>query len=159
MAQFVVLEPAGADGADRAVFVRDGFSVVALVLPVLWLLLQKLWLEAAAVLALSVALGFLGGLLGLSAAISPIVFLVGLFVALESPQWKIARLRRRGFAERAAVAARNRGEAEIRYFMNRAAPEAAAPSHPLPQWDKASARPLHASTGATIGFVGHRGEN
>ncbi len=55
MAQFVVLEPTGAEAFQerrepalrpkRAVFVRDGFSILALVFPFVWLLMQRLWFE------------------------------------------------------------------------------------------------------------------
>ncbi len=40
MAQYVVLEPD--DGNGETVFVRDGFSLFALVLPIVWLVIQRL---------------------------------------------------------------------------------------------------------------------
>ncbi len=86
---------------------------------------------------------------------------MSLFVALEGAQWKIAKLRRQGFVESAAIDAGNLDEAEIRYFTEKAASvegvaEIPAPKPSLP---RETPRPTYSSTGSTIGFVGHRGEN
>lgn len=157
MARFVVLEP-DTGSADAAVFVRDGFHVLALVLPFVWLLFQRLWFEAFAVLGVSLLLGLAGGFFGIGHAVPLLSLLVGLFVALEGPQWKIARLVRKGFRICAALEAADLDEAEIRYFTGRAAPEAAPAKMPLPVWDDRTPRPAYSSFGH-IGFVGHRGEN
>ena len=56
MAVYVVMEPPGAsrnDAASGAVLVRDAFSVLAFLLPPLWLLWHRLWIEAALVFALA----------------------------------------------------------------------------------------------------------
>ena len=56
MASYVVMEPPGAsrnDAAAGAVLVRDGFSFLAFLLPPLWLLWHRLWIEAALVFALA----------------------------------------------------------------------------------------------------------
>lgn len=167
MAQFVVLEPVDSQDSEKTVFVRDGFHVLALILPFLWLLMQRLWFEAFAVLGVSVLLGLAGSSLGISNAVPLISLLLSLFVALEGPNWKIAKLRRQGFAEQAVIDAANLEEAEIRYFHGRKeteplsaktpAPQFTAPEWPAPQ--STGQRPAYSSSGSTIGFVGHRGEN
>ncbi len=163
MAQFVVLEPdAGAQSTEKTVFVRDGFYTLALVLPVLWLLLQRLWFEAFAVLGVTILLGFAGSMLGMSNAAPLITLLFTLFVALEGSNWKIAKLKRQGFTEKAVIDAADLEEAEIRYFYG--LEEAAQPATlldeaPAPEWAQQTPRPTYSSFGSTIGFVGHRGEN
>ncbi len=159
MAQFVVLEPVDSQNAEKAVFVRDGFHVLALILPVVWLLFQRLWFEAAIVFGVTILLGLGGSLLGISNAVPLLTLLVSVFVALEGANWKIAKLRRQGFVEKAVIDAANLEEAEIRYFHDREEPLAVRPNVAAPEWTPQTARPAYSSTGSTIGFVGHRGEN
>ena len=48
MAIYVVMEPPAArpnEASDGAVFMRDGFSLLALLVPPLWLLWHRLWIE------------------------------------------------------------------------------------------------------------------
>ncbi|MBV2142047.1 DUF2628 domain-containing protein [Falsochrobactrum sp. TDYN1] len=165
MAQFVVLEPASAasrDSTENTVFVRDGFYVLALVLPVLWLLLQRLWFEAFAVFGLTILLGLAGSMLGISNAVPLLTLLFSFFVAVEGVNWKIAKLRRQGFTQKAVIDAASLEEAEIRYFhgLENPAPAATEPAQtPAPGWAQQAPRPTYSSFGSTIGFVGHRGEN
>ena len=163
MAQFVVLEPdAGAQSTEKTVFVRDGFHTLALILPIVWLLLQRLWFEAIAVLGVTILLGFAGSMLGISNAVPLITLLFSLFVALEGVNWKIAKLKRQGFIEKAVIDAADLEEAEIRYFygIEKAIQPATVPAEaPAPEWAGQAPRPTYSSFGSTIGFVGHRGEN
>ncbi len=86
MAQFVVLEPTGAEAfpgeagtgspSEKAVFVRDGFSILALVFPFVWLLMQRLWFEAFAVLGITILLGLAGTSLGIDDAVPLLAILV-----------------------------------------------------------------------------------
>lgn len=158
MAQFVVLEPAGTQSSEKAVFVRDGFYTLALILPVVWLLSQRLWFEAIAALGVTILLGVAGAALGISNAVPLITLLFSLFVALEGANWKIAKLKRQGYVEKAVVDASDLEEAEIRYFYS--LEEVTAPVEaPAPEWAGQAPRPTYSSFGSTIGFVGHRGEN
>ena len=177
MAQYVVLEPTGAkaisgkvgtgfpsviateENSDKTVFVRDGFYVLALILPFVWLLFQRLWFEAFAVLGITVLLGFAGAYFGIADAVPLLTILVSLFVAFEGASWKIAKLKRQGYTERAAIDAVDLEEAEIRYFYGRDVPETARAQTLAPAWEKQASRPGYSSTGSTIGFVGHRGEH
>lgn len=175
MAQFVILEPTeasfkkkrGGTSVEHSVFVRDGFHVLALVLPFVWLLAQRLWFEAFAILGVTALLGFAGSYFGIAEAVPLLTLIVSLLVAFEGANWKIAKLKRQGYVERAAIDASDLDEAEIRYFFGRAAAETTLAEKPVPasepvsahRWEKASLRPTYSSTGSTIGFVGHRGEN
>lgn len=166
MAQFVVLEKTGVDGAENSVFVRDGFYTLALILPVVWLFLQRLWFEAFVVLGITILLGFAGSMLGISNAIPLITLLVSLFVALEGANWKIAKLKSQGFGEKAVIDASDLDEAEVRYFYGleeadqpATIPTTVSAQTPAPEWAQKAPRPTYSSFGSTIGFVGHRGEN
>ena len=133
MSRYVVLEPPPEDfrtegalvgtgaGApsDRAVFVRDGFSIWAFLFSVLWLLRHRLWLAAAATLALVVGLAFLDRVPGFGPAVPILEFLVGLLAGLEGASLRIAKMRRLGWSEAAAFHAEDRDEAEIIYYAGK----------------------------------------
>ena len=114
MARYVVMQKeVDVSGAQ---FIRDGFSVPALIVPHLWLLFHRQWLAATAVISV-LALGMLAAwhwqapsfALGADALIS-------IYVALEGATLRIANLERAGWHEAAVVEADNAEEAEIRYF-------------------------------------------
>lgn len=127
MASYVVMEPPVADGGDagreRAVLVRDGFHVLAFLVPALWLLWHRLWIEALAVVVVTVALSAFGSAVGLGNAAPALAFIVSLYVGLEGPALRLAALRRRGWRAWGMVEAGDAGEAEIRY-LNEAEGEA-----------------------------------
>lgn len=167
MASFVVLEPTDAASAERVVFVRDGFSLPALILPVVWLLLNKLWFEAALVLAATIFLGVMAGFFGLAAATPLLGLLVSVLVGFEGSNWRIAGLRRNGFNEKAVIEAHNEAEAELRYFVEAtfaepsaplSLPSSASPPSPASQFKPAAYSGTRPSFGSSIGLVGHRGE-
>lgn len=117
MASYVVMEPPAAEGAeDRAVLVRDGFHFLAFVLPAVWLLFHRLWLEALAVVVVTAALSALGSVAGLGSAAPVLSLLVSVYVGLEGAALKLARYRRRGWREWGVVEAANAADAEIRYL-------------------------------------------
>jgi hypothetical protein len=119
MAIYVVMEPPAAtaeEAAERAVLVRDGFSLIALVAPVVWLLWHRLWIEAALALAAGIGLTVLGETAGLGFAGAALSLLVSIYVGLEGPALRIDALRRRGWRDWGVVEARDRHEAELRYL-------------------------------------------
>lgn len=118
MAIFVVMEPPGVsrnDAASGAVLVRDAFSILGFLLPPLWLLWHRLWIEAALAFAVSVGLTALGEIAGLSFAGAALSLLVSVYVGLEGAALRINALRRRGWREWGVVEGSNLAEAEIRY--------------------------------------------
>ena len=148
MTRYVVLEPPlTEDGAalaeaaktgiasERAVFVRDGFSIWALLFSVLWLLRYRLWVAAIITLALVVGLSFLDAIPGFGPAVPILELLVGLLVGLEGPSLRIEKLRRQGWTETAAFNADGRDEAEIIYYAGKASgePESSVTTMPATQ--------------------------
>ena len=130
MASYVVMEPPVADadaGRERAVLVRDGFHVLAFLVPALWLLWHRLWIEALAVVAVTMALSAFGSAVGLGNAAPALAFIVSLYVGLEGPALRLAALRRRGWRAWGLVEAGDAAEAEIRY-LNEVEGEAGEPA-------------------------------
>ena len=128
MAAYVVMEPPGAppgEASDGAMFIRDGFSILAFLVPPLWLLWKTLWIEAAFAFAAAVGLAALGEAAGFGLIGSALSLLVSIFIGLEGSALRIAAQRRRGWSERAAIEADTLDEAEIRYLS---ADDAVAPT-------------------------------
>jgi hypothetical protein len=124
MARFVVMEKPGEP--ERAVFIRDGFSVVGLVVPLLWLLWHRLWflaLAALALLALAAALAFW---LKFPALLIAAEIALALSVALEGATLRCKAARFAGWQDAAVIHAESAEEAEIRHFG------AVAPAIPRP---------------------------
>jgi Protein of unknown function (DUF2628) len=119
MASYIVMEPASDRRGDAALFIRDAFALLAVILPVPWLLWHRLWFEAA--LALCAGLVLAGAAVWLNsenlAGIGSI--LIGFYVALEGGALKTAAARRRGYADAAIVEAGSIAEAEERYYRSR----------------------------------------
>jgi hypothetical protein len=137
MAIYVVLEPDAeslSQAQEKAVLVRDGFSFNAFLLPVAWLLLHRLWFEALAALALTLAAGalatYLGGhpLLGWTLSL-----LTQIYFGLEAQTLRIAALRRRGWNLWGPVEAGNKREAELRYAVSADEREVELETKPWPQ--------------------------
>lgn len=119
-----------AKGGDPAVeIVPDTFTPIAFVLPWVYFLRERMWLETLAYLVL---LGLLIGgsfLLGLPDIVRPIVtLLTGLLFGLEAPSLKRWHLARRGYREAAVIVAANKDEAERRWFDEADARRAPPPS-------------------------------
>jgi Protein of unknown function (DUF2628) len=114
MARFVVMQKG--DDATGAKFVRDSFSLPALIVPHLWLLFHRQWLAAAAVIGVMVLAVLAAWQLGAPLLLLGADILISLYVALEGATLRIANLQRDGFSEAAIIEAATGEEAEIRYF-------------------------------------------
>jgi uncharacterized protein DUF2628 len=120
MASWMVMEPAGnghAANAIDAAFVRDGFSFLAFLLPPLWLLWHRLWIEAALAIAALVLAAALHEVTGFALAAPLLWLLVSLFVGLEGNGLRIAALRRRGWQEWGVVEAGSLDDADAHYAV------------------------------------------
>jgi hypothetical protein len=133
MAVFAVYAPPGdltrPELAEKVVFVREGFRLIALVLPFVYFLLHRAWLPLLIYAAGLVLVNVLAGLAGLS---TQLVLLVNLLYAIlfgiEAAglrQWSLAR---KGFEHIASVVARKPEEAEMRFFSSLDARPPRAPS-------------------------------
>jgi Protein of unknown function (DUF2628) len=119
MASYVVMEPASDRRGDAALFIRDAFAPLAVIVPVPWLLWNRLWFEAAMALCASLILVGVSAWAGVPQWVGIASILMGLYVALEGSALKIAAARRRGYQEAAFVDARSLSEAEERYYLAR----------------------------------------
>jgi hypothetical protein len=119
MASFIVMEPANDRRGDAALFIRDSFHFLALVVPVLWLMLNRLWYEAVMVALVSLILVGSLSYLGLAQWSGFASFLIGLYIALEGSALQISASRRRGFVDEAIIDANSLREAEESYYLDR----------------------------------------
>lgn len=156
MASYVVLERRPAAGRRiETELVRDEFSYLALVFPLVWLLWYRLWFAALVLLLVSVGVGMIGEYLAPGLAMVVAGFVVSFFVALEGPAWRVARFRRLGYMETGAVVAPSLSEAEIRWFAGSRAPQKPAP---VTKHRAATPPPLPSSdhSDMVFGFAGER---
>jgi hypothetical protein len=108
----------GAENGSAAAdveFVRDGFSFFAFVSSALWCIWHGLWRELALIVIAGLAIVALGLVFG-NGAMLGLGLLLALYVGFEAGPIREQALARRGFAHRADIAARNRGEAELIWF-------------------------------------------
>lgn len=118
MKRFIIMAGPNDPHGDGIRFIRDGFHPLAFVLPVIWLVWNRLWLHAALAFA---AMGIVAAATStwLPAAL-PVIsglvnFAIGLATAFEGPAWLTADLERKGFSLREVVIAGSLGEAEEVY--------------------------------------------
>lgn len=148
MAAYVAMEPPGRE--EETLFVRDGFTLFAFLVPVLWFLWQRMWIEALLALGLTLLLSSLDSLGGMGAPL--LSLLVSLLIGLEAPTLRLWNLERRGWRERGAVEADNLADAETRFFLGEEeAPDEILPPSPAPGFGRNARGPV-------LGlFAGRRG--
>lgn len=120
MRSFTVHLPPLASEEERlakAVFVRDGFHVVALLAAPLWLLWYRQWLGLALYIAAMIVLDFSAGFLS-GWAFSIINLLFGIGLALEASTLRRWRLDAHGWHMAAALSAHDLEDAEQRFFTS-----------------------------------------
>ncbi len=164
MASFLVLAPRLENGQrdeDRTVFIRDGFAFVALIVPFLWLLVHRLWFEAALILAAAVIISLIGDYTGHDDMAAFIAMLLSLLVGLEANGWRAAALERRGYEQLGIVDADNAADAETIWFLRPKVTRPAPPAGPASVKPEAAVLPAapKALLGGMVGLVSHRGEN
>lgn len=121
MAVYSVLEPpprsGGRDGAERFIFIRDGFSWAAFLFGALWMLWRRLWLVLLGYLVLMAGLEVVFRLLGASVGARVLVgFIVALLIGLEAASLRRWTLIRRGGRDHGIVVGDDREAAERRFF-------------------------------------------
>lgn len=168
MASFLVLAPRSTNGGrddENAVFIRDGFAVLAFILPVPLLLIQRLWFEAALVLAVTAGISMAGTLTGHEDMAAFVTILLSLLVGFEANAWRAAALERRGFEQLAVVDAQNADDAETVWFLGpnfvpSTRPAVSTDTRPYTPLDPAATRkPAVQPSIGMVGLVSHRGEN
>ena len=156
MAAYIVMKGPEPDKEDTVVFIRDGFTWLAFLVPVFWLLWHRLWIEAALALAATVLLSGLGEWAGLGVHASLLSLLVSLFFGLEAASLRARALGRRGWREWGAIEAARRADAELVYAdatgTDTEEPEAVSPPQPVA---RPFSRPVAASQ--SFGLVPYSG--
>lgn len=153
MASYVVME--SPDRADAA-YVRDGFHVWAFLFGPLWLLWNRLWIEALLVFAAMSLIGVATTLSGAPQVAPWLSLLLSVFVGLEGPALRLAAYRRRGWKDAGVVIAGNAGDAEIRHVYAMA--DAPAASAPAPASTPAPIAPIRpAQSGPVLGLLSYPG--
>lgn len=140
----VMLPPSGSPQAraEQAVFVRDGFSWPAFLVPPLWLLWHRLWAEAIVAILLMGAFSGFGEMAGMGFAGSLLGLLVSIYVGLEGQAMRVAALRRRGYRQWGVVEGGNADEAYMRYAHEAAAePDEPEPAVAIVPAETAGRRP------------------
>ena len=153
MASFYVVTPPDMTNPEKqTVFIRDGFSWPAFLLPLPWLLVRKLWLIAGlsvVLYLLSVAAAEYWGLDGLPIAYSVILCL---WAGLEGGHVRATWLQRKGWDLKATITAATIDDAEAIYFDDMPGTITVAPAHNF------SGRPGSPSTNvAALGLIGPYG--
>ena len=98
MTAYLVLASPDAEIPDeRSVVIADRFAPLAFIVPVLWLLFHRLWLEALAVVILMAAAVYLADLAGQPLLGLAIDLGLGLYVGLEGRNLRAQALQRRGW--------------------------------------------------------------
>jgi hypothetical protein len=160
MASYVaMLPPRGSpeQRMEQAVFIRDGFSWPGLIVPPLWLLWHRLWLEAILVFLVMALFSGLGEVAGFRVVGSLLGLLVSLYIGLEGQAMRIAALRRRGWQDWGVVEAARQEEADIRYALD-IAQRPAEPSAQVTIVPGLNApRPAHRQE--TLGLVSYPGRH
>jgi Protein of unknown function (DUF2628) len=118
--------------AEKAVFVKDGFSLPGFVFTGAWLLTQRLWLHAlgyAIVLGLVVAGFYWFGLPRF--AFGGVTALLALLIGLEGHEWMRRRFARLGWTHAGTVSGPSLEECERRFFQDWIADRPSAGAPPL----------------------------
>lgn len=154
LTSFTVHVPPPKAGRDEAVateFVAEVFSWVAFLLPWLWFLWHRMWLATVGYVVLMAAILSAALLAGLSSTEYLAVALAfNLLVGLEATNIRRRKLRWLGYEEAGVVVARNREEAERRWFTEQAAATPSLPAAP----DRSVAAATSAAPAAATGIIG-----
>jgi hypothetical protein len=135
----------------QTLFIRDGFSWLALIFPLPWLLVRKLWLLAGLSVVLyliAVLVAEYWGLDGLPVAYTVILCL---WTGLEGGHVRATWLQRKGWDLKANIAADSIDEAEAVYFGSM--PETTAP----PARSFPGSPVHHPSHAVALGLIGPYG--
>jgi hypothetical protein len=103
--------------ADRLAFVKEGFSWPAFLVPILWLLYYRMWLEFVLLALVYVALQLVFGTEAQGQALFAWASLaIAVLFAFEANDLRAASLERRGYQLAGVATGRDRTEAERAFF-------------------------------------------
>jgi Protein of unknown function (DUF2628) len=103
--------------ADRLRFVKEGFSWVALLVPILWLLYYRMWVESALLVLVYVGLQLAFGTDAQGQALVGWASLaISVLFGFEANDLRAVSLERRGYRLAGVTSGRDRTEAERSFF-------------------------------------------
>ena len=152
---YVLTAPAATDPDRDTIFVRDGFSWIAFLFPLPWLLFRRLWIVALVAVALYLVSIFIAERYGLDALPVAFSFLLSLWVALEGGEARVRRYERHGWQVDRVLVAHNVADAEEIYFTEKAVQAHREPAEPLPVLS--AARPIARNNVVALGLIGPQG--
>ncbi|MGL4239651.1 MAG: DUF2628 domain-containing protein [Beijerinckiaceae bacterium] len=115
--------------AEKAVFVKDGFSMPAFIFTGLWLLGQRLWLHAIAYFVVFGLTIWAFYALGLPRIVfGGVTALLALLIGLEGHEWMRRRFARKGWTHAGTVSGPSLDECERRFFQDWVAARGSAAS-------------------------------
>ena len=124
MKTFTVHEPAEPASdplkrADQLVFVKEGVAWLALFFPVIWLLVQRMWLVLVLFILAAIGISAATMSLGANQQITAwATIALGILLAVQANDLRRWKLDRKGYRMVAAVAGRSREECERRFFAD-----------------------------------------
>lgn len=130
------------DDAQSLVFIRHGWSLAALFVPLIWMVVRRLWWVLLGYVILCIAIQ-------LASFAVPTWVTVGLSVSLalivmiEAGQLRLESIAAKGYREIAVVEAPNQKEAERVFFRSWVAEQAGAPARPASLPVQTTRGPLH----------------
>lgn len=99
------------------VLIKEGFSWGGFLFGMIWALWHRLWIEAAALLALTLAVGVIADYIALSETIEAAVMLtIAVLIGCSGNDWRRESLRQSGYHEVGVVVGSNMEEAMRRFF-------------------------------------------
>ena len=103
--------------ADRLAFVKEGFSWSALLVPLLWLLYYRMWIELIVLVLIYIVLQIVFGSDAQGQVLTAWAsFAIGVLFAFEANDLRAAALERRGYRLAGVASGRDRTEAERSFF-------------------------------------------
>ena len=141
--------------ADRIAFVKEGFSWPAFLVPLLWLIYHRMWIEFVMLLLVYVGLQLAFGSDGQGQTLAAFAsFAINVLFAFEASDLRTASLERRGYRFAGVASGRDRIDAERSFFVawlpqqQRSAREAA--TTPQPRRDTEARTPLRRAEGEEV---------
>jgi hypothetical protein len=125
--RFVVMKKPDTASGPRYTIKRDGWSWLAFIAPVRWLLWNRVWFAAFLFILVSVAIAVLANEPGFLAFVFAAGILVQFYAGLEANHWHISALTAKGWQPVQTVDANAREEAELRFALQRSGRTAPPP--------------------------------
>lgn len=113
----VYLKKNDPDALEKAIFVKEGFSIFAAVFKVFWALYYRMWLSAFALFSVSICFvlmekyATMGGAILLGLRIGFVIF-----IGFSARDWYCSHLEKQGFELSSVVSGRDMLEVKQRFF-------------------------------------------